>query len=210
MSPARFHRLVAAFLGSLSLVGCVVPPPPPLTSLDGRVCTPAPDFTGSHLLELGARQTIVPFDQNSPCWQAGEGKRSAYVLFTLPNSTEPYLLSVTSNPIGQALIAPHLYLLDGVGNTLRDASRDSFAFHGSSLSMTLRAYPNERYLLVASEPDTLGSGGSQLRDGVVVQNYSTGYGGFVSVHTGFEQNQQYVYAVNGMIAVSAGPIPKVN
>src|SRR6185437_6006226 len=135
---------------------------------------------------------------------------SAYALFTLPNSTGPYLLSVTSSPIGQALIAPHLFLLDGLGNKLRDASRDSFAFHGSSLAMTLRAYPNERYLLVASEPDTLGTGGSQLRDGVNVTSISTGYGGFVSVHTGFEENQSYVYAVNGTITVSAGPIPKVN
>lgn len=210
MSVARFHLLAAAFLGSLALAGCAVPPPPPVVSLDGRACTPAPDFTAAHLLELGARPTTVSFDQNTPCWQSSEGKRSAYALFTLPDSTEPYLLSVTSAPIGEALIAPHLYLLDGFGNRLRDASRDSFVFHGSSLALNLRAYPNERYLLVASEPDTLGAGGSQLRDGVVVTNISTGYGGFVSVHTGFEQNQSYTYAVNGTIVVSAGPIPKVN
>jgi len=210
MSTVRFRVLAAALLASLSLAGCAVAPPPPMTTLDGRICTPAPDFTLSHPLELGARATIMSFDQNTPCWQSAEGKRSAYVLFTLPNGIEPYLLSVTSAPIGQALIAPHLYLLDGLGNKLRDASRDSFAFHGSSLSMNLRAYPNERYLLVASEPDTLGGGGSQLRDGVVVTNYSTGYGGFVSIHTGFEQNQNYVYAVNGTIIVSAEPIPKVN
>lgn len=210
MTRTRRYLRAAALVMSLGLAGCAVPPPPPVVSLDGRICTPAPEFAGSHLLVLGERPMIVPFDQNTPCWQSAEGKRSAYALFTLPNDTEPYLLSVTSVPNGQALIAPHLYLLDGFGNKLRDASRDSFAFHGSSLALTLRAYPNERYLLVASEPDTLGSGGSQLRDGVVVTNYSTGYGGFVSVHTGFEQNQQYTYAVNGTIAVSASAIPKVN
>lgn len=193
----------------LGLAGCV-PPPPPITSLDGRLCTPAPDFTAAHALQLGATAVSIPFDQNSPCWQSSDGKKSAYAVFALPNNTEPYLVGVTSTPIGQALIIPHLYLLDGFGNRLRDMPRDAFMLHGSSLYLGIRVYPDERYLLVASDPDTLGGQGSQLWDGVAASTYATGNGGFVTVHTGFEVNQNFTYAVNGTITVSATPIPKVN
>lgn len=206
-APRLVSRLIA--LSAPFAIAACAAPPPPVTTLDDRTCSPAPDFSGAHLLELGAKPMTVAFDQATPCWQPSEGKRSAYAVFSLPSDTDPYLVTVTSVPVGQALIAPHLYLLDGFGNKLRDAARDAFAFHGSSLSLTVRVYPNERYLLVASEPDTLGTGGSQLRDGVVVSTYPAGVA-TITVHTGYELNQSYVYAVNGTITVAAGPIPKVN
>jgi hypothetical protein len=213
MKTVRLLVRFAALLLIAELAACV-PPPPPIVSLDDRACTPAPDFTLARPLSLSAgtipnNGATVVFDQNSPCWQPASGKRSAYALLTLPDSLDPFLVGVTSLLQGQTLFAPHLYMLDEGGNPLRDMPRDSFLFHGSSLYLGIRAYPNERYLLIASEADTVGTQESQIRDGTNVTTTSSG-GIYFSIHTGFETNQNYTYAVNGTVTVVASPIPKAN
>jgi hypothetical protein len=210
---AKVMAKVAPFVLLAGLAACT-PPVPPMVTLDDRACTPAPDFTAARPLPLSANAApnnaaTVVFDQNSPCWQTADGKKRTYAIFTLPDSPAPFLIGVTSLLQGQALFAPHLYMFDGLGRPLRDMPRDSFLFHGSALYLGIRAYPNERYLMIASETDKVGAQESQLRDGT---NASAAGGGglYVSIHTGFETDRNYTYAVNGTVNVVASPVPKAN
>jgi hypothetical protein len=197
----------ALALAVLVLSGCASPPPP-IVGVEGRDCASVPEFGGAHELRLAPGNAVtVDLDQNTPCWQASDGGKSAYVMFALPDSIEPYLVTVTSPAIGQAIFAPRLLMLDGLGNTQRTMPRDSFTFHGSSLYLGIRAYPGEKYLLVASDPKVVGQQVSQLREGTQATTSSSG-GVYFTIHTGFETNQSFTYALNGRIIVSAEPIPK--
>ena len=157
-------------------------------------------------LEVGTAIT-VDLDQNTPCWQSEDGAKSAYVLFALPDNLEPYLVRVSSPAIGNTLFAPRLLMLDGLGSKLREMPRGSFTFHGSSLYLGIRVYPGERYLMVASDPAVVGQQVSQLQAGTQVTTAASG-GVYFTVHTGFENNLNFTYAVNGKVIVSAEPIPK--
>ena len=194
-------------LAALVLYGCASPPPP-IVGIEGRNCATTIEFGGAHQLRLASGNAVtVDLDQDTPCWQANDGGRSAYVVFALPDNIEPYLVTVTSPALGQTLFAPRLIMLDGLGNTQREMPRDSFAFHGSSLYLGIRVYPSEKYLMVASDPKAVGQQVSQLKAGTQETTASSG-GIYFTIHTGFETNQSFTYALNGRVIVSAEPIPK--
>jgi hypothetical protein len=210
MTRRRDHtNLVhAVALVTLALCGCASPPPP-IVGMEGRSCTAVPEFAGAHQLKLASGNAVtVDLDQNTPCWEASDGGKSAYVVFALPDNIEPYLVTVTSPALGQTLFAPRLIMLDGFGNRQREMSRDSFTFHGASLYLGIRVYPGEKYLMVASDPNAVGQQVSQIRDGTQTTTTSSG-GIYFTIHTGFETNQSFTYALNGRVIVAAELIPKV-
>jgi hypothetical protein len=204
-------RLIArggTLLAALALSACA-PSPPPITSLEGRACTPAPDFTTARPLRLDSNNRVtVDLDQNASCSQTSDGALSAYVLFSLPDSLEPYLVTVTSQSQGQTLFAPRLLVLDGLGNPLREMPRSSFQYHGAALYLGIRIYPGEKYVMVASDPRAVGQQVSQLRAGTQANTVASG-GIYFTYYTGFEANQIFTFAFNGKVTVSAEPMPKV-
>src|SRR5260370_1163757 len=129
---------------------------PPATP-DGRPCVPRRDLPGGQALALHAGKPIkLDREAGAACLEPGGGGRSAYVAFRLPRSEQPYLLPVTSAPLGDTLFSPRLMLLDEQGNVLREVPRDEFMAHGVALYAGLRAAPAERYLIVASDAPWVG------------------------------------------------------
>jgi hypothetical protein len=194
----------------LAVAGCAkAPGAPPLTSLAGRPCAAQPDLAAARpLLLASGKDVTVELPAGGDCLEAGGVEPSAYAAFKLPDAVEPYLLTVTSKPAGQALFTPRLLLLDAAGATTREVARETFVFHGASLYTGLRVRPGERFLVVASDPRSIGQSVDQITASTSATTMSTGVAIF-TVHSGAEATQRYTYAHNGTVTVAAEPMPKV-
>src|SRR5690348_6162294 len=88
------------------------------------------------------------------------------------------------------------------------AGTASHVFHVSRLFPLCR-HPGERYLIVASDPDSVGQRVMQIAGST--QGTTTMVGtGFVSIHTGSENTRHLTFAHNGTVTVALQPIPKLN
>lgn len=200
----------ACLLSVLTVVGCATPAPPAVTSLDGRQCGTTPTLEGAHIVAFNPERTLtINLDATAACLQTADGSKSTYVVFRLPEATDSYILGVTSAPWGQALLSPRLVLLGADGKVLRERASESPTFHGSSLYAGVRARPEERYLVVMSDPRSAGQYVSQIIGSTQTTMAGTG-AAFFYIHTGSEANRVFIYAHNGMLTVTARPVPAIN
>ncbi len=188
------------------LAACAPKPPPPLLSMEGRQCTPLPDLATAHAVLVDDKDVSITLDEKTACLDVHAERKLAYVVFGLPAVDQPYLLSVTSIPIGEGLFFPKLTLLDGNGKVLREISPDVFLPHGAALHAGLRPHPDERYLIVSSDPATIGQTNSQLTEGVRVSGFMAG-GIYVQVQSGLEGKSTLTHAYNGTVTVRATLVP---
>ena len=210
---------LAGLIATASLLGCTTAPaPPPILTLDARICAARPDLAAARKLPLegssenGSRSpegVTVNLDASTACLKPAGGDKRVYVLFQLPDSTVPYIITVTSTPVGTGLLSPYVEMLDAQGTVVREAPRDSFMFHGMALRVGLRSHPGERYLLVASDPKSVGQTVSQIIEGTQTTMASTGTVVF-TIHTGSDTTTTLTYAHSGSVTVMAEPVPKVN
>jgi hypothetical protein len=184
--------------------------PPPVVSLAGRQCEFAPDLAKAQPVVFNPERPLtVKMDAEAACLQAEDGSRSTYAAFRLPEATEPYILSVTSTPQGQGLLSPRLVLLDDKGVRTRERVGESPTFQGAALYAGVRARPEERYLIVLSDPRLAGQSVSHIvtsRQATVVPVGT----GFVAVHSGSEGSRVLTYAHNGDLTVTVKPVPTIN
>jgi hypothetical protein len=196
---------------ALLLCACTPSPgPPPVTSLGDRPCASAPDLASARPVFLSSDKPVtVDLDASAACLSLGDGARAAYAVFALPESPTPYLVTVSSTPQGETLFDPRAMVLDASGATVQDLPRDAFMFHGATLSVAFRTHGQERFVVVASDPGSVGQQQSQLKAGTQTTTAASGPVIF-TVRTGWEKSQNYTYAHNGRVSVSAQPIPTVN
>ena len=188
--------------------GCAKPPPPTL-SLAGRTCVDRPDLVSAKTVPLADDKPVkVALDDKTPCLEIPGAGKAAYVAFGLPQTGDEYMLSITSVPIGEGRFSPKLVLTDGDGKTVRDIPPDMFMAHGTALRAGLRPHPGERYLIVSSDPQTIGQSKTQIMDSTQVSTATLATGGYIQIHTGSENSVTMTNAYNGTIIVAAQPIPK--
>lgn len=197
-------RTLAVVSGLLATACTSTPPlpPAPILSLANRVCDAAPDLSRATPLALDKNKPLQS-DVNhlSPCWAMTDGGRSSYAVFGLPASTKPYLLVVDSAPLGLTLFSPKLVLLDAAGRPLRTVLRDQAQFRGGSLTLFTRVHADERYVVVASEPQGIGELGQRIQSSLSVTATSV-----VTVYSGAETANTYTNAHNGQVTVSLRPL----
>ncbi|MET1028003.1 MAG: hypothetical protein ABWY00_12610 [Dongiaceae bacterium] len=208
----RLSRLTGYVIAAALLSACSsVPPSSPTTNLENRQCNPSLDLAGASGLSLdGPTKVKVTLDAHAPCLQITGGARSLYTAIKLPPEGTPYLISVTSRPLGQGLFSPHLLLLDSQGKQLREIQREAFLFHGTALRVGIRAHPDEAYLVIASDPQSVGGQVSQISENTQMTYVPVGVGGFVQYHTGIDTTSTYTYAHNGLVEVAVEPVPDGN
>jgi hypothetical protein len=206
---SRCRRMTGLF-AALLLAGCAtVRSVPPLTRIDGRSCHAKPELNAALPLEAG-KSVKTEIDTGSPCLVEGHNARSAYTVIRLPRSVEPYLIDVTSRPLGATLLSPRLMVLDEQGALLREVPRENFVFRGATLHAGMWARPGDGYLVVASDPASVGQLTSRLVSSSHVNTMPVGVGGVIMVHSGSESQAGYMFAHNGEIEVAARPAPKIN
>lgn len=206
---ARIAKL-ATLLAAAAVGACVTKSAPPTLSLDARNCSTQPELGRAQALILDAEKAAsVDIDADTACLQAADGAKSAYVVFQLPESAEPYVVDVASVPVGQTVFAPRLIVLDAQGSVVRERSGDSFQYRGPSLHTGIRVHPGERYVIVASDSRLVGKQISRLVGGTITSTAPVGTG-FLMIRTGHETTDFLTYAHNGSVTASARSLPKVN
>ena len=209
------HHAIAPVCAALLLAACATQEPsvPPALTLDALACDSELKLTGAIPVVLSENKNAfeaakpATAEFGSTCVTGSDGARRSYAVFALPSLGEPYLLRVTSLPLGPTLLSPRLLLLDEHGRVLRERARDTFVFKGTALYSGVRAHPEERYLVVESDPASVGQEVPHIAGQVQQTIASTGFVTIV-IYSGSEQKRSLVYAHNGKVSVSAQRLPK--
>jgi hypothetical protein len=193
------------------LAGCANRSLPPTLTLEGNACAAQPDLAGATPLPLDPDKPVtVTVDAAASCLQPDKGEKRSYATFLLPETAAPYLVSVTSSLRGRTLLSPRLLILDAQGHVLRERSRETFTFRGTSLYAGMRAYPGDRYLIVESDPETVGQQVTQINSNSQTNAVATGAGGVLFWGAGADARQSFTYTHNGTLVVTARPLPPTN
>lgn len=180
----------------------------PVTTLGEMACSAQPDLAQAQVLQMGAGMKVT-LDPVTRCWKSAEGAASSYVVFKLPVANDGYMLLVSSEPRGIVLLSPRLFILDAQGGLLRDVANEKFMFRGADFGTSLRARPGDAYLVVASDPASIGGQVSNIV-GSVTQGSMVAGPFIVQTYTGSERNEKRVFSHNGVIEAKAEPLPKAN
>jgi hypothetical protein len=202
-APKIAALAVAALLG-----GCAGEQgPPPLTALPVHDCAAAPDLSKAAALVLDPKddtERIVDIAAATPCVKTASGD-ALYVVYSLPQTSAPYVIGVASPAMGATLFAPHVMLLAADGTVKREYSGDQLEFHGDGLGVRVRNHGDEAYLVIASDPGAVGRSTTRINEATRVGYGSTGTATF-EIHTGSESRDTYTYAHNGRVTVTLTPI----
>ena len=203
---ARLLRETVLSSAALLVAACVAPPPdvPPLLALTNTDCASAPDLTLAlptvvTLAGDDEKPSSVAIDANSRCLQGGTGK-SLYAIFSIPDGG-PYTISLSSVPLGSSIFAPKAEILDAQGTMVHELPASAFLFRGSNLTALYRSHSGERYLLVESDPASVGKPLQRLKENVQSTYVSTGYVSF-TVYTGTDLSTSTTWSHNGKLSVS--------
>jgi len=196
----------AAPLVALLAGACLSPPPdlPPLLDISAAQCTPRPDLasavgTVATIQGDSEKPSTASLNLRSGCIAGVDGK-SLYAVFAMPDGG-PFTISVSSLPQGRSLFAPRATMLDAQGVELRQLPASSFLFRGPNLTALYRSHPGERYLLVSSDPPSVGKPLRRLQENV--QATTAGSAGiYVTVYTGTETASEATWSHNGVVSVS--------
>lgn len=204
-------RWLLCLCAAAALAGCrtTTPDLAPLVQIAPASCSTEPDVTRAHPLPFDVEEKAEPLrltiEGQSPCLDES-GAKSLYEVVALPELSYPVIVTVRSLPSTSGILAPRIVLLDKDGKRLRELDRKAIHFRGTALTAMLRTRPEERYLVIASDPEVVGEDISRVNGAVNQQMVSTGAFMF-AVHTGSESTASMTYAHNGTIQVSARPIP---
>jgi hypothetical protein len=204
-----FRRSMFVLAPALVLAACAVTPPPaPMLSIDAQTCQAKPDLrTATSLSYKSDEETVVTqsIAAQTPCFVPFPGAKSLYRVFSLPVADESYVVSVASTPLGTGVFAPHVTLLDATGAPLREIAREKFVFRGNDLTALFRSRAGERYLLVASDPGSVGQSFERVTESRNSNTMAAGRA-FFTVNTGNDITNNYVYAHSGQITVTISAI----
>ena len=210
-------RQLALLPGLCLLAACAAPPPPPpppppVVAIDPATCATALSLVGYPVVPVVmAKESGVTFDDSSSCMRFADGQPTFYSIFRLPDSPEPYLITIRSVPLGQGMIIPRLMLMAENSTVLRTVEGESFTFHGASMMTKLRSHSGEAYLVVAVDNRYVGQQVAQVMESFMVSS-STGfsrYGAFTTTSAnGDSHTAEYIFSFNGRILVSTEPVPK--
>lgn len=168
-----------ALAAALALLAACAAAPPPILDLSGHVCTPSPELI-----------TAPPVPLSNPGHPSPVELRIDETAHCLDTAQ------------GKSLYAAFTL----TGALAREVDSGVLQFRGDSLTALIRAHPGERYLVVASTPQTVGQTNSRIVERTS-ETTSSSNGVSVTIHTGTDEARTFVYAHGGKITVYAAAIP---
>lgn len=210
MIKRPIFRAAPCCAAMLLAAGCATapPPPPPMVDLQAENCVSKPEIGHAITMVLDKNQeggATTEIGAGSPCFEQ-QGAKGLYAVFALPQETSPAIVTISSIPLGSGVFAPHVVLLDEQGAPLREIARDKFQFHGTALSTLFREHPEDRYVLVVSDPSAVGQSFTKVTETTSQYVGTTGTAVFI-LYTGDDYSNGFVYTHNGTITVSVAPVP---
>jgi hypothetical protein len=207
-------RLTVACLAAATLVACVKSRDsiPPRLSLGAATC--ASDVALTNAVagvkdKDGKYTATMRFTDTAACVTDASGATSVYQVVVLPEVTDGLMATAVSVPFGETIFTPRLQLRDDKGAIAREIGRDAFLFSGPTLQAQLRLRAGDRYLVVLSDPGTVGQTTTQIASRTVHSGVAAG-GVYVPVNTGAEGSTNLTFALNGEVTVVIEPIPDAN
>jgi hypothetical protein len=198
-----FATVVAA--GVLGVAGCVTvaPPEPAMLTFDRTDCT-AVDLSKAISLTPAKEQAVhyvsAPVDATSPCATL-DAKSSAYALFAIPTDSEDKTLTVGAYLEPLRILSPAVSVLDAEGRETRRFKSDEFMYRGMNYSVLFRPRPNERFVLVSSDPERVGQRYDSISIGTNATTTYTGYG-TATIRTGVDTAQSRAFSYYGAAQVT--------
>ncbi len=150
-------------------------------------------------------KATVRIGDGAPCVTDASGARSTFQAFAIPPG-EALMITVVSRPLGETIFSPRLQMRDANGGVLRDVARDMFLFNGNALQIQLRLRDGERFVVVLSDPATVGKSVTNIASSTSTTVVPAGPV-FIPVTTGGESSSKLTFAHNGEVTVIVGPIP---
>lgn len=214
---SRFRKADVLFAITLMLASCHIPP---IVTTVQQYCESLPDLTMAKQITTGILGgATIDFDDKSACLQPEGESPKLYAVFRLPQHvTGRYYISVNSVPgLRGNLITPHLILLNEHGSVQRRMTPDNFVFRGTSLNTKFYPHTGDTYLLVTSDPHSIG----QISPQIIASTYKftrktptnvDNKGKIETITTeetrGRERVELLTRAHNGTISVSAEMLPQ--
>ncbi len=165
LSPSLVAGVLLAFLAGCSNT----PKPGPVAVLsDSSTCATKVSLASAKPLPYDPEKATaidLRINATSACVTGESGARSLYDVVALPDAGIAYSLSVGSYPVGDTILTPRVQLLGRDGAVLREISRQDFIYRGKILTAMVRAHKDECYLVVRSDPETVGKDERQVKDG---------------------------------------------
>ncbi len=177
---------------------------PPVVSLEGRQCEARPNLSTARQVELEARRaTVVEVGADTPCWNDnGKTGNAAYAVFALPQAPNPYMVRVSSAPHGNAILMPRVQILNESGAVVREMGRQDMQFRSGALGTVARIQPGQRYLVVSSDPQSVGERNARIVGNTTVTTVPVPFGA-IQLYDGHDSVHQLQGSHNGVIAVAA-------
>lgn len=203
---------LAAVILSLAVAGCATQRPSVPARLDLSAANCGSDIQLAGALALTQEKKDGPFTATArigdaaPCVDQN-GIRSVYQAFALPGVEGAMMATVVSVPLGGTIFTPRLQIRSGDGAIAREVGRDAFLFSGNTLQVQVRLRAGERFVVVLSDPATIGKTVTNIASGTNSTGIVTPGGGYVPINTGYENSATLTFAHNGEVVVIVGPIP---
>ena len=172
-------RLLAVAVPALLLQACastpVAPPPVAVTAISGKTCTAEPSLKDAISLTPPEPKTLFEVstlvDGAKPCLTVGAAQ-SNYVVYAIPEHGDNHTITVGGVQEEIRTFAPSVSLLDADGKVVRAFADDRFAILGNILGVQFRPAPQERFILVSSNPAMIGKSVNTLETRI---NTGSGY-----------------------------------
>lgn len=187
------------------------PVAPPITDLSGYACSSAPDFSKAITTAFdGKKEQTAEIDitANSACWNRKDGS-ALYAAFALPQIAAAYIVTVESDPMGDALLAPCVFTFAEDGKLRRTFLADARVFRGNRMSVLFRSHPDERYIVVSSDPEVTGKTSSRVGE-TFQADAMAGGGIYFTITSGADHTTTYTYTHSGKISVTYSAVPSAN
>ena len=200
-------------LACTSLVAACVQKNAPLLSLGSRSCDVKPQLEKAIPVALDKTAGVAAMlGSESPCLVTGGSGEAPYAVFLLPDAPLPYTLTIFSSAMRGTLVLPLVTILDASGNVSRTVEPRDFRTNVSGLTTGLRVADHSHWLIIQADRSRLGepvtlSLTSRQSGRYLVAAYAPVPVFIPPPYTpDIVRSREAVYALNGMVKVTAKPV----
>ncbi len=182
---------------------------PPVFSLGATSCSSEPSLSSTLPITFNPKEPVTiefRIDQSSRCLQTPDDRKQLYQMVQLPSVGHEYIVTVRSKTNGQSIFAPTLVTLKENGDIGQQLSQSDFLFRGDSLTAKIEIEATEQYLMIASNPQSIGQSTTQIRS-LINSNMAYSNGIAMRYNTGTENRSDYKFSHAGMLSVTTQAPP---
>lgn len=186
------------------LTGCVAPQEPlsATTDLSTAICGNAYALSPATFVSFEAGSDkldiLVDVDQNSPCIEFEDGRKSSYAVFNVQGIDVNTTTIVAGSQMEYGrIMAPLVITLSLDGKVLRRFSEERFLYRGNHLSVSIRPTAAEAFVVVLSNSETVGKDFTNIKTAVDQTVLPVG-AAYISVPSSADTKNKIIFSHHGI------------